>query len=303
MDRYVPMLGYRKAPTSDDYAVDEERTNESRIRHWALVWWENEDGGKGTAEFCVVTEYMPDFCGGLIVYSPRVETYRERGGWKSSFCSPGDQGDDKASCEWEDFDPTMAIDLAAFTGQEKWTEEQVMEYGWKCIAAKIGTQMYSQCRRGFMGADRDDGRLTNLVGVMNEMGQFAAIAPHGLDCTIANKDMKPLSIRTAGSGAVLSFSTTIQPKWMNANSGNKCHWVSGNCTPELHPVEEGSGYDDCYECGYEYDRSENDECPECGYMNEGRLIEKPYTMPPSVVEVLASPEYRRRVKRYYWRNG
>ena len=175
MDSYIPLLGYRNAESSDEYQREEERDAESRVRHWALVWWDSGgDRGRQTAEFMVVTETMPDFCGGIMVYSPRVETYQEKGGWQSSFCAPGctfvdEDGSQTLKTEWSDFDKSMALDLAAFTGKTDWNEESVREYGLKCIAAAIGGLMQGSGRRGFMGVDRTDGRLTQLVLTMCTM--------------------------------------------------------------------------------------------------------------------------------------
>jgi hypothetical protein len=68
-DQYVPLISYRTAEPGDKWGRNEQRHCESRQRHWVLCQW-TDCNGLHTAEARVITESMPDFCGGLMVYSP-----------------------------------------------------------------------------------------------------------------------------------------------------------------------------------------------------------------------------------------
>ena len=298
----VPLMGYRSADTGDCYQQDEQRKCEGRTRHWAMVWWKDSQDKYVTAEFCVITESMPDFCGGMIVYSPRIDIYVQNE-WGNSFCSMGAQADESVEIPtgWRSFKEEYAIDLVALTGQEEWTHNQVRAYGMECIAAKVAGEMHSQGKRGFMAADRCHGTMTELAETMRDMGEFVTIPAYNFQVTKIVDDVNKMNTAPVGRprGIKVRMHTHIHEDWYNTNSGSQVHWLTGN----LSIVNSGRrGWIDCYDCGEEYDGADHDECPCCGYM-EDNVEEVSLQYPDKVVEVVSSPAYRVRARRYFWRNG
>jgi hypothetical protein len=310
MERLIPLIGYNKAETTDSYAQSEERDNDSRIRHWALVWWDPKDSeGRRTAEICVVTEGMPDFCGGLMVYSPRVDIYHEIGAWNSNFCMTANTGlqEDELSFQWENFDTeTDAIDLAAWTGKEDWNDDEVVSFAYRSIAGCIAAQAAAYCKRGIMGADKVGGRMSTLWDVMSTMDRFAVNSAYKANVSnIMDEGMRARDVLSHDC-TVLSVATQWGDEWRNANSGNMCWWL----TAEVRPVTDGGyeGDDDgmmtCEECGTYH--SAGEECPECGYLDDGAV--KTYCFPDtdrysSNAIIIGSVKYRLRARRHFWRNG
>lgn len=309
MERLIPLIGYNKALCNDSWGAD-KRENDHRVRHWALVWWEHPtQGGKMTAEICVITEGMPDFCGGMMVYSPRVDIHKCTGSWSSNFCLRSEHGipEDELSYEWENFDPeTDALDLVALTGKKDWTIEEVTSYGFRSIAGAVAAQAASYCKRGIIGADRIGGRMTTLWEVMSTMNTIAAYPSYRLNVGEIKADITSMRDKStwADTCALQCPSIRYDKEWFNVNSGNKCHWLIANISPSLYPQEEGDGSEfECGECGHynEY----RGECEECGHIDEG--CQREHTFPrgdnDNNVKVLGSVKYRLRARRHFWRNG
>jgi hypothetical protein len=269
-----------------------------------MCWWE-DDRGLHTAEFMVVTEAMPDFCGGLLIYSPRVEVHT-KGAWGEKFACPGNYSEEKTefSVNWPDFDrETMAIDLAAFTGQTEWDEMSVREYGEKCIAAKIAGVMYAQGKRGFVASDSTSGRLTRMCETMVGLESFITTNAYDTEVGfIKNEDGRIKPQRRIHNCVEVSMDVDFGEEWYNSNSGSNVHWVTGNM--HLLPVA-GETVVTCCSCGSEYDISDSlyhSECPECGY-DENQTIVPVEVDYGDFMDVISSQEYRQRAKRFYWRNG
>lgn len=307
MERLIPLFGYSKAETTDSYNVQEERENESRVRHWALVWWNDADnGGRRTAEIMVVTEGMADFCGGMLVYSPRVEIFKEDGAWSSNFSTAActTLKSEELSREWEDFDPTKdALSLEELTGKALWTDEEVVTLGYKSIAGVVGGQALAYSKRGIMGADRVGGRMTRLFEVMGSTGEFACYSSYKHNVgSIKDKGMTAKSLWHT-SCSVAEIIPNWHTPWRNQNSGNECHWITASVTPTCSG-EPDTDVTCCYECGEEF--YESSECPECGWIAESSLKSENFNESLAGCNnaaVFGSVQYRLRARRHYWRNG
>lgn len=286
---FVPLIGYRQAEPHepDQYSRDEERKYETRVRHWAMVWFVDSRGKRNTAEFMVITEAMPDFCGGLMVYSPRIDINTEGNSWHPKFCNPGSVSSE-ISTDWADFNPeTMAVDMAKLTGQEVWTSTEIEAFGMQSIAAKIVGEMFANGRMGLTGADWHGGRMTRLWEYMGA-NRVTACPSYPFQCNEPLCDdltkMRPIN---AGLGycTVADVRTHYAPEWYNTNSGNTVHWLSAHIDNE-----EG---EDCDYC----------DCEECCGDRRINFDEKGVELSEQARKVLGSTAYRARARRYFWRNG
>ena len=300
----VPFVSYTSAESEDSWQMKEEREYETRTRHWALVWWKNAKGNRCTAEFMVITEYMPDFCGGMIVNSPRVDIFEEGCGWTKHFCAPGAAPCDKWEplTTWKDFDESTAIDLAAFTGQEEWSTNEVEKYGYQCLIAQVCAEMLGNNKRGCVGADYVGGKMTKLFEAGVALGEIT-LPRLQLKQKITNKPSPPMV--SVGRTWKAEFVAQFGEDWYNANSGNQVHWVTGNVIPTGGRSDTGS----CWNCGTEFNIREEEYCPECEEYNEWEpddfegFAEGRYSLPDHVVKVVTNPVYVKRARRYFWRNG
>jgi hypothetical protein len=315
-EQFIPLVSYRYAPSGDRWQINEERKVETRSRHWGMAYWEDA-AGRHSAEFGVITESMPDFCGGLMVYSPFVNTYDEKGSWSDSWCNPGTMpNNEEFNTKWSTFDDSLAINLNTILEWDKDTvsiRRVVEDYLWKCIAAQVAGELLHHGKRGWMGADHTSGRITKLAKVMRGMGTFVATPVH--DWKI-DKIGDPISTSTRDStnASVVGWWCEDGTEWHNSNSGNTVRWVSGGLQPTEDEglIRDDSGYVRCSSCDEEYSREYHSDCPSCccdefyndDYYDEDegpRFLSGDFNYTQEVRKI--NTEFAHRARRFFWRNG
>lgn len=301
---YLPLITYQYAESADQYTSEDTRGVETRHRHWALVHWASKDGERNTAEVCVITEAMPDFCGGVIVHSPQVHLYHEKDDWSDNFCQEHAVPSElNIVTKWPDFEDTMAIDLQEFIPMEEYTftaAGEVRNYLFECIAAHLSGFMIDSGKRGFVMADSLGGSCISLVSAMQSMGTFMATPNMWRSGSVTNV---PTRCPDRTHTVLCQFWVDQGPDWYNVNSGNDVAWIQGG-------IKAGKGKGDEPEVFYcEYCQSSSTQeynCPDCGeYYDED---ERGETMPGATYKLkdtlkCINADYASRARRYYWRNG
>jgi hypothetical protein len=313
--QYVPLVSYTKAPSKDKWSINEERKCESRQRHWGLGFWDDERG-RHTAEYGVITESMPDFCGGLLVYSPFVNVYDQERSWSEYFTSPGSIPDDeKVAIKWRQFEDTMAvnlnelIDLTGLSAREARTE--VEKYCWEAIAAQVAGEQLYHGKMGWTGADHLSGRMHRLMDAMGRMGRFAITPAKDFKVPSIGDDMRERNASCDAFTSIGEWWVDRGKQWTNFNSGNTVSWVSGGLVPG---TGSGRSPDDdvrCEACDWEYSRNEDDECPECGctdfynddYYDEDPGLDECRYHYGKAGALVSTKGYAVRARRFFWRNG
>lgn len=312
MSSYLPMVSYRKASSSCRWAKQETRIVENRMRHWGLIWFTNERG-RHTVEFGVITENMPDFCGGLMVYSPFVTQFDEGGGWSNYFCSPG-EGEDVPAGFWDDFDEAVFPRAAELGLPEE--SQAVKYYAQCCIAAAVAGAMCSAGKRGWVGADHTRGHVQQLSRTMVEMGPFPATPLYAMD-ELNEATSNSWAETSAHRRSVGGFNTSEVSmwrekgsEWYNTNSGNHVLWVTGGIIQDEPRDDEE--WVRCGSCDEIFDREiHGDICPECTAENDHYYDDEDECRPLPSTRYVWLPEYdkttswayRSHARRYYWRNG
>lgn len=308
--QYIPMVSYTKALCGDAYAIKEQRQIEGRKRHWNCVHWIDENGTQHVTEFGVVTEMMPDFCGGLMVYSPYVTDYNKTSGWSSVFANPGmlTEGEEVLT-DWKDFDPAKhAVDLCAYTGESFTKPREVKEYLIKCIAAQVAGEMAYTGRHGFVMSDRIGGMCSRLYATMLSMGSLIS-SPAG---SFHVSEVGAARLRAVTCGSTYAYKVSFWgdegTSWYNANSGNAVHWLSGGFVKRAEAPTRNMRR--CDNCDFAFDVDVHDTCPECGcsdYWNDDDLSqqesleEADFQFHESLKVMQGS--YPDRARRFFWRNG
>lgn len=319
---YLPLISYKKSATSSkNYWAKDVREIETRTRHWGLAWFRTAGGHRRvTCEFGVITETMPDFCGGLLVYSPFVNFYREGSDWSGCFMIDGGYpADDQIDIKWEAFTENRAIQLP----EDICTEKRAEAYLYECIAAQVAGEMYRCGKRGFTSADRATGRMTLLMGAMRRMGGFP-VAPvdyyafNEIDFSTRMTLERCDSIHNVARPGrqfllpLVKFWIQEGNPWYNLNSGNMVRWITGG----LGPAEGGepptyTNAVECYDCGQRWEDGEYGCCPNCEsedyqYVDEQDMEESDYnfaSFKPHQSWGIINADYIKMVRRYQWRNG
>lgn len=317
---YLPMISYKKSKTtSRNYWAKDIREIETRTRHWGLAWFKPTRGRRVTCEFGVITETMPDFCGGLLVYSPFVNIYREGSDWSGCFMIDGGYPpEDEVMIKWDDFTEDKAIQLPDDVNTEKRAEA----YLYECIAAQVAGELYRCGKRGFTSADRSTGRMTQLVRAMQRMSPFP-VAPvdyyafNEIDFQCRQTIERCESIASVSKSPGRQFSLPMVKFWIeegtawhNLNSGNMVRWINGGISPA-----EGADFSshpnvvECYDCGCTWPDGEHECCPNCGsddwqYVDEDGEADYNFcTFTPASTWGIINADYIKMVRRYQWRNG
>jgi hypothetical protein len=259
---------------------------------------------------------MPDFCGGLMVYSPSIMYYDKSNSWTTRFACPGGDESLMPTTEWCEFKPENAIDLNVLLDLKiddvTSHRERVEEYLYQCIAAQIAGELLYHGKRGWMGADNTHGRMRKLVGAIGRMGAFIATPVDKWKCDdIADFTGGP---RPGGSvyTSVVRFWTELGTEWYNSNSGNTVTWISGGLEATSSEPPSRSSIVCCSDCGESYNRNNYDECPECGYDDwyydddydeddEVHFIETRYHV--HEYHGIINTGFASRANHFFWRNG
>jgi hypothetical protein len=250
-----------------------------------MVHWK-QGKTQHTAEFCVITEATR---------------------WSTNFCSMGTATDTEGVItDWDHLDPkTMALDLVAITGQEEWTEDAVRDYGMQCIVAQVAGELISQGKRGIIGSDHTHGSMTKLWDTMTAMGEFT-LNRVGAQVEIGEPTHDGVIRISPGFAYMARFDVRKDDKWFNPNSGNHVHWLMADLRGD---GEEWDSMIECWNCGHSFSMTSDGNCPHCEEWNEydpddcGNFREGRYEISKEVAAVYGSVEFRRRARRYYWRNG
>jgi hypothetical protein len=323
LKQYVPLLSYRNAKSGDRWVVAESRKNENRTRHWGMCYWEDDPSlsrhGRHTAEFGVITEAMPDFCGGLMIYSPFINTYDEKGAWNDAWAAPGSvpKEEEIPDCTWASFDDKYAINLDVILeleGESHERRKQVETYLYEALAAQVAGELMYHGKRGWMAADRQGGTMCKLISAMGHMGAFSATPVEDYKVSdLGGSVHGGYGGGRIGHTAVLEFWAEEGKSWFNTNSGNTVNWHTGGIHPPGEPewAPDEAGESRCYNCGYKYDRESYDECPSCEAVDyddyddtEGpQFVFRPWDWNKDERAKMNSTEFSHRARRFFWRNG
>lgn len=228
----VPMFRYSKVWRPDKKIA--ETGNDTRL--WALV----RVGLHTTAEFAVVLSHTRDFCGARYISSPQVSVYTTTDGSKytsnRTFCNPFrgmymSDSTKKVPCSWPILReyPTRALDLCAFTDttEADWDETTLTDYGMKCMAAAVLTELLSSNKHSWVSADLTNGRMSQLHRTMVEMQESVPGTPVLQGNGVLGGEVE----RVENYTEPLLFDYEVVdgrcPEWVNANSGNNVQWLIG----------------------------------------------------------------------------
>ena len=224
-------------------------------------------------------------------YSPQVTLYCTSN-WKGSsgeFCNPGSI---KLSCTWGELadDPTRAVDLEELTGKATWTEDEIYEYGLKCIAHSCLSELLRCSTSGWVAADW-------VGGEMQKVHKYMGAYEHDL---VVHEP--PLFVHRVTSGYTgddcrhrvgqtrITTHLDGNTEYHNRNSGNDVLWLTGTLdqydggfVPDNYCDEHGA-----YECEY----------AECTGVAEPCLV-----MGTQIRQTYNNPLFMQQVRRYVWSNG
>ena len=309
--KLVPLTAYMKTE-SDCTPASMENT----IKLWTLVKYMTQQPGEEprleTAEFCIFAEAMPDFCGGLLFYSPQMTTYYHGAvrwdGNDATFCHLG-RGV-KLSCTWDDLvkDPDRAVCLEAFTGKEIWTPTEVTEYAYKSIAQSCITELLRCGTHGWAAADTVDGHMHTVHRHMSCYSDVRVPVNHPIfmhsvqSSNCGGQCLREVSIKT------ITTSAGVEQEYHNVNSGNEVLWLTGIIESRGCRVEPdqtvGVYNDDCDGCGDNNGNCDCGQCHQCGcgvvcYSNS----EHTSTLGGQIKRTYDNPLFMQQARRYIWSNG
>lgn len=314
--QYIPLVSYTKAPSKDKWSVNEERKCEYRQRHWGLAFW-TDTRGRHAVEYGVITESMPDFCGGLLVYSPFVNVCDESCSWTSHFCASGAIPDEETvATEWKNFEEDMAVNLNPILNikeedEYRPTRTTVENYCWEALGAQIAGEMLYHGKMGWCGADHGAGRMHRLMDGMLRAGKHLATPASHYRRPGIHDEIRV--VRPSGTQwtQVVEWDVDRGRDWRNANSGNIVSWVSGNIIENGDGFRESSGEVRCDSCDWGYNVHDYSECPECGcteyynddYYEEGPMLDEGTYKHGEAGKLVSTTKYAERARRFFWRNG
>jgi len=295
----IPLIGYTHSePEETSYAA---RGNDSVRRLWTLVKFREKAGGDlMTVEFCLKVKAMPDFCGGLMIYSPQIH-YFVNGDWGSKqFCNPGEVPT-LGSLDWEvlEDNPDRAVDFEAVTGKEYISRGDMNEYGLECIAHAALTELVGRGCHGWCASDTEHGCMRKVHKLMANWDGPVNRSPPVMRRTIG-VELLPRDCPSRMDQYVISGSDNTGSSWHNPNSGNDVRIYNGYWEHAgTRDSVAGEACENCYE-GY-YD--EYGYCEECDWSSENRRTSKITRLNPQMVSTYSNVDFIKQARRYEWSNG
>lgn len=303
----APMIHYRYAILENgetDYFANTDWNTTSRS--WLLVRYRRSPEEHYRVVVGMhVYEQFPDFCGGFIYHSPRIERYERMGTWGSpAFYEPTRLPVPYTDWEFLDSDDWPGPDLNRILGDNYVSDDRARDWMQEQMAYDLLSYAVGNNKRIIVACDKTTGSISEILKVLDRLPQAVKV--------LYGTSMITTDIGGSNHRAVCNY----LPKRL-------CEVSIGELV-RTSPVENYNSGRSVFSASISLDFVGNDEeiqCEECGYYNF-RDVDKyclscdaPLPEPdrPELIvneseiaeyaRAFSDPRYTILVKRGLWRNG
>lgn len=316
--KYDGQQGYRYHPT----------------RSWGM--WRV---GEKILEVGVQHRGAPDFCGGLVMNSARVNVWSRNSRWDPNIGMSGylycSEPTNNKPRYWGMLDDAGLVDLKEVYPDVDWKEADLTGLGFLILAQHMVSVCYESGARGVIATDRVDGETETLITTMGArqyqplpLFSMGVMCPWSLPDAVMKNDpeqgknvqiwenhlrqMKdgriPLILKDGEWEQSIGFEITSTPEFLNKNSGSQVVMYTAVADRWQRFFHEE--YIECQHCSVSYgsdayyDEHEGRYyCDECGNYSDFDDSVSKITITEGLLPPIGNEHFLRAAPAYYWRNG